>query len=190
MEELFLMWKNFKQTFDSPDAYVSLALGLAVVLVIGMIAFNYIKAKMPASSKTAEEQKTQQARMAPTLPTKYTVKDGDTLWSISEAFFKSGYNWVDIATTNNFENPDYVTAGQTIIIPNVAPKIVPTGEVSSAATVMQAKKSTYAVVAGDSLWTISQKEYNGNGYKWTDIASANNLTNPDLIFAGNVLTLP
>jgi len=47
----------------------------------------------------------------------------------------------------------------------------------------------YTVVAGDSLWNIAVREY-GDGYAWTKIATANNLINPDLIHAGNVLRLP
>jgi hypothetical protein len=47
---------------------------------------------------------------------------------------------------------------------------------------------TYTVQAGDSLWKIAQKEY-GDPYKWVNIAKKNNLVNPDLIFAGNVLKI-
>jgi len=47
----------------------------------------------------------------------------------------------------------------------------------------------YVVVAGDSLWTIAIRAY-GDGYKWVDIAKANELANPDIIHAGNEFTLP
>ncbi|PIZ97158.1 MAG: lectin, partial [Candidatus Levybacteria bacterium CG_4_10_14_0_2_um_filter_35_8] len=30
----------------------------------------------------------------------------------------------------------------------------------------------------------------GDGYRWVDIARANGLENPDLIFSGNVLKIP
>lgn len=49
--------------------------------------------------------------------------------------------------------------------------------------------NTYTVVAGDYLWEIAQRAY-GDAYKWVDIAKANNLSNPDLIFVGTKLTLP
>ena len=48
---------------------------------------------------------------------------------------------------------------------------------------------TYTVVVGDTLWSIAVRTY-ADGYKWTEIAKANNLSNPDLIHAGNVLKLP
>lgn len=47
----------------------------------------------------------------------------------------------------------------------------------------------YIVVHGDNLWTIAERAY-GDGYKWVDIAEANNLDNPDIIHAGNEFTLP
>ena len=47
----------------------------------------------------------------------------------------------------------------------------------------------YEVKEGDSLWTIAEKEYN-DGYKWTEIAKANKLENPDVIEKGMKLILP
>ncbi len=48
---------------------------------------------------------------------------------------------------------------------------------------------TYVVLKGDNLWTISVRAY-GDGYQWTKIAQANNLTDPSLIHSGNVLKIP
>ena len=47
----------------------------------------------------------------------------------------------------------------------------------------------YTVVRGDSLWQISTRLY-GTGYNWVLIAQENKLTNPNIIHAGNVLTVP
>jgi nucleoid-associated protein YgaU len=49
--------------------------------------------------------------------------------------------------------------------------------------------TTYTVVRGDSLSAIAQKYY-GDASKWTEIAKANNLANPQVIHAGNALTVP
>ncbi len=49
--------------------------------------------------------------------------------------------------------------------------------------------STYTVIQGDTLWNIAEKKYK-SGYNWVDIQKANNLTNPDVLFAGTKLTLP
>lgn len=50
---------------------------------------------------------------------------------------------------------------------------------------------TYKVVSGDSLWAIAKKYY-GNGSKYTVIANANSdkISNPNLIYPGQVLTIP
>lgn len=50
-------------------------------------------------------------------------------------------------------------------------------------------QTTYKVVRGDNLSQIAQKYY-GDGNKWTVIAQANNLANPSVIHAGNVLSIP
>jgi nucleoid-associated protein YgaU len=165
---------------------VSLALGLAVVLVIGITIINFIKNKTQVATSTSKQE--QAANGNVTLPTKYVVKEGDTLWSIAESFYKSGYNWVDLQKANNLTNADDVGAGTTLTIPVATPIAVPTGEVSSTAAPAPVKKS-YTVVPGDDLWDIAMKQY-GSGYRWVDIAKANNLENPDLIHAGNVLMLP
>lgn len=50
---------------------------------------------------------------------------------------------------------------------------------------------TYTVVKGDTLWNIAKKHY-GNGSKYTIIADANGdkIKNPNLIYVGQVLTIP
>lgn len=47
----------------------------------------------------------------------------------------------------------------------------------------------YTVVRGDTLWAIAQKFY-GNGSRYPEIAKANNISNPDLIHAGQKLLIP
>jgi len=47
----------------------------------------------------------------------------------------------------------------------------------------------YVVTKGESLWKIAQKKY-GDGYKWTEIAKANNLKNPSVLEIGQKLTMP
>lgn len=51
--------------------------------------------------------------------------------------------------------------------------------------------TTYTVVSGDTLWTISKKLY-GDGSKYTVIANANTdkVKNVNLIYPGQVLTIP
>ena len=53
-----------------------------------------------------------------------------------------------------------------------------------------ASTKTYTVQAGDCLWTLAEKYY-GNGTQYKRLAAANPaITNPDLIYPGQVLTIP
>jgi len=48
---------------------------------------------------------------------------------------------------------------------------------------------TYTVVSGDTLWAISERFY-GDGSKYQVIADASGISNPDLIYPGQMLTIP
>lgn len=71
----------------------------------------------------------------------------------------------------------------------VSPKAVRETENSPAPSVDSVK--THTVVKGDTLWNIAKKYY-GNGSKYTIIADANGekIKNPNLIYVGQVLTIP
>jgi nucleoid-associated protein YgaU len=48
---------------------------------------------------------------------------------------------------------------------------------------------TYTVVSGDTLWAIAERFY-GDGNKYQVIADASGVSNPDLIYPGQQLTIP
>ena len=50
-------------------------------------------------------------------PTSYTIRKGDTLWSISRQVYGSGKRWQDIASANNIPNPKNLRVGQTLMLP-------------------------------------------------------------------------
>ncbi|GAB3034703.1 LysM peptidoglycan-binding domain-containing protein [Mycobacterium bourgelatii] len=54
---------------------------------------------------------------------------------------------------------------------------------------VQPAARTYTVVSGDTLWAISERFY-GDGSKYQVIADASGIPNPDLIYPGQVLTIP
>lgn len=127
---------------------------------------------------------TQQA--AKTEAKTYTVAVGDTLWSIAEKTYGTGYAWSDIAKANKLTNPNAITADTKLALPEFYVEKYPqTHSVGQATT----QPSTYIVKSGDSLWNISLEVY-GTGFNWPKIAQANNLSNPHIIHPGNTLTIP
>lgn len=184
------MAKTLWQKLKIRESSVSLVLGILVVVAIGALLFNFItrqRKPTPQPAVTTEEE-TQAKEEAVSLPTKHAVSEGEDLWKISEKYFKSGYNWPDIAKENNLANPNFLAVDQELAIPKVEPVVLtttgPEAEKPPAIT-----ESTYTVIRGDNLWQIAVRAY-GDGFRWGEIAKANNLLNPDLIHAGNVLTLP
>ncbi len=119
----------------------------------------------------------------------YTVAKGDTLWQIAEVKYRSGYNWKDIADANKLSDPGKIEVGQKLFIPNVNAKIIAKSEIKQENTANAIDESSYTVVKGDSLWSISVRAY-GDGYKWREIARENKLMSPNIIHSGNVLTIP
>lgn len=187
------MWKKLMKELNLSDSYISMGLGLLVVLVIGVLIFNYFSGKSaPSITETGEQTEEQKAEAAlGKLPATYTTTEGDTLWSISEKYFKSGYNWVDIAKANNLMDANLIETGQKLTIPVVTPILAEETSVPAAEVKVDTSNipDTYTVKAGDDLWDIAINIYQ-DGYRWVDIAKVNNLANPDIIHSGNVLTLP
>ena len=52
-----------------------------------------------------------------TSGTRYTVKKGESLWSIAQTRYGSGQKWKTIAAANPDIDPDRIQAGQTIVLP-------------------------------------------------------------------------
>lgn len=178
---------------------ISLGIFIVFLIIAGILIFtNQRRISVSNIDEEAKNQPTanqQQPSAAPQQGERYTVKENETLWSIAEQAYGSGYNWVDIVEENNITNPDMVSAGTELAIPSVEPKMattgqVETGEVAAAQTGQaQPKVEEVTVQPGDTLWSIATQVY-GDGYAWTEIARANNLANPNYIHAGTRLTMP
>ena len=82
---------------------------------------------------------------------------------------------------------EYGTKTATIKVNPTTSKPVATIEKTRSAETAPFPK-TYTVVSGDCLWNIAQKVY-GNGGRYKEIASANSVSNPNLIYPGQVLTI-
>ncbi|MEK7577433.1 MAG: LysM peptidoglycan-binding domain-containing protein [Patescibacteria group bacterium] len=183
------MIEQIKKQLKNPDSVVSLFLGIAVVVVTTMLVVNYVKGKgeqTAADVKTKEEAAKQ---IETALPATHTVVAGESLWKISEKYFQSGYNWIDITEANKLSNADVIEEGQTLTIPKVEKREPARQALSAATEVKKPENGKYTIIQGDTLWGISEKTY-GTGYRWTEIASLNKLNDANIIHTGNVLQLP
>lgn len=167
------------------ESYTSLFLGAVVVLVALVLVFSFFKSRNFQNQQT-DSASTNESKQ---LPKTYTVKEGDDLWSVSEELYGSGYNWVDLASTNKLENPGVLYVGIKLNVPSVTPKAITADTSKTTQEMPSITGVSYKVVEGDNLWSIAVRSY-GDGYKWTEIAKVNSLQNPNLIHPGNVLKLP
>lgn len=102
--------------------------------------------------------------------TSYTVKNGDTLFNISQQY---NVKWDLIAQFNNLSEPFILHAGQSLRIPQ--------------ATTSAVSGKIYTIATGDTLSSIAVK-YN---ITVNDIIAVNpNLQKSDLITVGQVIKLP
>lgn len=77
-------------------------------------------APRPAVSRTRPPAPVASYKVPATIPREgapYKIRWGDTLWDISEAFYRSPWLYPRIARFNNIRNPDLIISGTTIRIP-------------------------------------------------------------------------
>ena len=99
----------------------------------------------------------------------YTVKAGDTLYRIALEY---GVTVRQLVELNDIAQPNLIRLGQKIIIP--------------VTTSSQPFGMKYRVVAGDTLSEIALKY----GVTVAQLVKNNQINNPDLIYVGQILTLP
>lgn len=187
--------KSTLKSLKLNESTISTILGVVVILIVGILAVNFFSKRQGGetipSVDVEEESK---------LPTTHTVAVGEDLWKISEKYYGTGYNWVDIVKENNITDPGKISEGQTLTIPNVTPRMaVNTLTPTIFETITQTPETTpiiniegetkHKVIAGENLWKIAENYYS-SGYNWTDIAQANSLVNPAIIEVGQEIVIP
>ncbi len=127
----------------------------------------------PTAQPPAPTAQPPAATSAPGLPTTYTVKPGDRLFSIGRQFGVSPYA---IAQANRIYYPYIIYPGQVLTIPAAGPVTPVPGP----------GPTTYIVRPGDTLFSIARRY----GRSVAAVINANNLVNPNLIFPGQVIRIP
>ncbi|KKQ93948.1 MAG: Peptidoglycan-binding lysin domain protein [Candidatus Levybacteria bacterium GW2011_GWB1_39_7] len=174
--------KSIDKLVPSSKSYRSLAYGVLTVVVLFVILFIGLKTVSKKGVITEEAFNTQSGSSAQV----YEVQEGDNLWAIAEKLYKDGYKWSELAQTNRIVNPNIIEKGMKLVVPAAAAEKVASG---SRADPEKITGNSYTVREGDSLWTISVRAY-GDGYKWSEFAKTNNITNPDLIYPDDEIKLP
>lgn len=99
----------------------------------------------------------------------------------------------DITVTVSLKQYRYYGTKTVKVQPAPTPTETPTATVEQPPreTSQAPQQTTYTVKSGDCLWNIAKK-YLGDGSRYNEIYNLNKdkITNPNLIYAGQVLTLP
>lgn len=208
--------EKLENEIQSNQSRVSMVLGALIVLVIGILVFNYFNRNKADLGPAQQTTQTENQDVSPEkLPGKYTVKEGDTLFIIAENYYKDGNKFSEIAKANNLTDVNQIETGQVLQIPkletqvaqaaqtSVEPSTSPepsfspaeqalgTGTGGGDTTIWGSKitGNTYTVAEGDWLSTIAGRAY-GDIMAFDKIAKANNISDPNLIEPGTVLTIP
>lgn len=193
------IWQKFSSEIRN---FIRPAFFILLLVIAALIVVN-----ADQKSNTEDKPKPETGRLTETKlenPSKsqtqsHTVQPGDSLSKIAYKYYGDKNKWAVLAAENNISDPNLITAGTILTIPdltNQTSSITTTSEQKaevSDTTVNQPK--TYTVVSGDTLWEISIQYY-GTGYEWFRIRDAN----PDkvellpndrpLISPGTVLMIP
>ncbi len=200
--------KQLLKTIKLNESMLSMIFGVVTVILIGVLVVRMYGANRPTITPESENTEVvtekvgevvvevkEDGKKYPTeLAEKVTVEKGDNLWKIAEKQYGSGYNWVDIAKENGLANAGSIEVGQELKLPKTAVIMPEKAMVASVETVKKAEPVTisgdsYTVVKGDHLWSIAVAAY-GDGYKWSEIAKANEIAHPNYIEVGQVIKLP
>ncbi len=144
----------------------------AVLLTTILIALLLLSFPTAADASSPGEHTQSYSGMRPFNCT-YVVQPGDDLFRIGLHF---NVSWWDLAWVNHIPNPHLIFVGMVLRVPCTTPSQPPIPPVCS----------TYTVQRGEWLTMIAAKF----GVAWQDIAAANRLRNPNLIFPGQQLAIP
>ncbi len=151
---------RIQSDLENRNALLNLILGVLIVIVAGVLVFNYFNrsrnlgpaqtAEVPAATEVADVSKD-------ALPGSYTVKPGDTLFTIAQKYYDDGFKYNEIVTANNMPNENSLEVGQSLTIPKLetmevmaeaTPSPTPEASVTTAAEVAMQTAPTTMVDAG------------------------------------------
>ena len=106
------------QEIESNQSRLSMVLGALILLVIGILIFNYFN-KSKSDLGPAQQSEQLEDVSPDNLPGKYTVKEGDTLFIIAEKYYQDGLKFELISKANNLSDVNAIESGQVLEIPKL-----------------------------------------------------------------------
>ena len=114
------LFEKIQYDLQHNPSYLNLILGGLIVVVLGVLVYNYFNrpnTELMTSQPTEQEQSGDVAKE--NLPGKYTVKEGDTLFTIAQKYYDDGFKYSEIVKANEMQNENQLEVGQSINIPRL-----------------------------------------------------------------------
>lgn len=169
-----IQWNNIKNNFVYP--------GQQLIVSNGGSTINSSSTSNTPSSSTNGNTTSNSSNSTNTVSgTTYTVKSGESVWSVSNKF---GISMNQLIEWNNIKN-NFIYPGQQLVVKNGASSNTTnnatSSNVSSSNTTGQ---STYTVKAGESVWSVANK----HGISMNQLIEWNNIKN-NFIYPGQQLVI-
>lgn len=108
--------------FRFGESYSSLVLGVIVVVAVAALLVTFARNglhKSPQQDTSSTSTRITEEQNIAKPGSVYTVEEGDDLWKISEKAYEDGHLWEKIAQANNISDPNQLSVGTRITIPEV-----------------------------------------------------------------------
>jgi nucleoid-associated protein YgaU len=117
------LFERLSESFQKNQSFFNIVLGGLIVVVLAVLLFNYFNQPAedlagPASQTEETQPEGDVAKTA--LPGTYTVKEGDTLFTIAQSYYDDGFKYPELVKANGLANENAIAAGQEITIPKLS----------------------------------------------------------------------